>query len=108
MLSTMPDEALRELALTSPIGYFLDNVALIAHYLRGTSRTSSSWAAPWTIWAVFEIASLEKKSFKGVRTLQSWVEGHLYVQVGDLRRAQNRVWKARTGSWCRKAGRGRR
>lgn len=84
----------QEIDLSSPKGYVLDTVALIACYLqRGGERRHDEQAREILDLLRQRLKGVE--GFTGVRTWHGWVDGAVSARLGDWRRANDHLNQAR-------------
>ena len=84
---------LLELSLDSPRGFFLDSLALLAIYVGGGGIEDDRAALDDLDRFLLRIRGLRR--WQDVRARASWVAGHLYARLGDMRRALDRFESAR-------------
>ena len=90
------ETVLRELALTSPRGYFLDSLAFISCFLEGGCDRRHDEQA-MVIVTAFKERLVGLEDWTDARLRLAWVEGQLSARLGDFRRADERLertWKS--------------
>ncbi len=88
------DTSLKEIDLTSPRGYFMDDLAFLSCFLQRTAERSLDEQA-LEIALVFKERIVGLKHWTDVRTRLSWVEGQLHVRLRHPRDADLRLGSTR-------------